>query len=660
MNVAELFNSIGEIYAAGLFELEGEAPIVRYANALKRFWEKAPIPDYDGGRLYPCGKNPFNFDNSVAVRPHYANTYQISYGALRKKSEQAAFIMSAEENKVKTFGDSPHTVGGMGWTHSFPNYERVLREGLDEYKRRVGALSDSDFKRGMQILLEGIDAYHSRCLDRLIEGSAPKELIDAFQKMPYKPAENIYEAILSLNFIYYVDGCDDIGHLDKILLPYHEGEDIVTLIGELFRHVDENDGWSGALGPDYNDITRACIRAIHNGRRPNLQLLVKPDMPDWVWEESAASLATSCGQPAMYNYHRYMSNLRRLMPEVGEEDLSRLAFGGCTETMLEGISNVGSDDAGINVALIFSDYMRTNLYLCDSYDSFYSGLISEIRRTVAEVLDRLNEYRRTRALYRPSVVRTLLVEDCIDRETEFNAGGARWEWSVINMAGVINVIDSLSVIKALVYGEKKYTPEEFLKLLDDGSCELLSAIKKCPAYGNDNDVADMIGRELVDALAESLSQRECYPKGKFYAVANQFTTYVGAGKKIPATPDGRAAGAPLCDSLGAIHGNDMKGPTALLNSVSKLGAEKFLGTPITNIRIAKEHLKGYLKPLVLSFFERGGMQLQISSLSREEMLDAIANPQKHESLVVRVGGYSEYFNRLSPELKATVIERTEH
>ena len=660
MNTSDLFNSIGEPFAAGMFEYESESPMIRYSNALRRFWEKADMPSYDGGMLYPSGVHPFNYDLSIKFRPHYANTYQIDRKGLMAKNREAYEIVDKEIALVKHFGDTPHTVGGMGWTHSFPNYTRVLSEGLDKYRERVEALSDGDFKRAMLLVLEGIDIYYSRCLNHLKEQNAPAQLIAALEKVPYKPASNIYEAMVSLNFIYYVDGCDNIGPLDKILLPYYNGEDIVELIREYFGHVDANDGWSGTLGPDYNDITRMCIRAIHNGRRPNLQLLVKPDMPDWVWEECVASLATSCGQPAMYNYQKYMAKMRELMPYIPESDLSHIAFGGCTETMLEGMSNVGSDDAGINVALVFSDYMRANLAASNTYEQFFDGFIVEIRATIAYILDRLNEYRRTRALYRPAVIRTLLIDDCIDTQTEFNAGGARWMWSVINMAGVINVIDSLNAIKTLVFEQKKYTQADFLRLLDERDPEFLSLCRKCPTYGNDDDRADGVGKKLVDELIDALSQRECYPRGRFYMVSNQFTTYVEAGRKIPATPDGRECGAPLCDSLGAIHGNDTKGPTALLNSVSKLPLENIIGTPITNIRIAKEHLPLYLKPLVTSYFERGGMQLQISSLSRAEMLDAIEHPENHKSLVVRVGGFSEYFNRLSPELKQTIIERTEH
>lgn len=659
----ELFLSINEPFAAGIFELEDASPMVRYANALNRFWKTAPLPTYTGGQLYPAGKNIFTYTHEYTVTPHYCNTFEVNFRALREKSERAYELMRREYDLVVKFYDSPHTVGGMGWTHSFPNYSRILREGLERYCARVNELPEGDFKQSLLITLDGIKAYHSRCIKQLKEQNAPERLIDALEKVPYKHATDLYDALISLNFIFYVDGCDDIGPIDRILLPYYKNEsldEMEALLREFFKNVDINDAWSGTLGPDYNELTRAALRAIKNGRRPNLQLLVKKDMPDWVWQECASSLSSSCGQPALYNYDLYMSNLHRLMPSIPDEDLSRIAFGGCTETMFEGMSNVGSDDAGVNTALIFSDYMRKELKNCATYEDFYCGFIADFRRVFAEVLDRLNEYRRTRALYRPSVVRTLLIEDCIDTMTEYNAGGARYVYSVINIAGVINVIDSLNVIRELIYEKKLYGQEEFIALMDARDSEFLQNAKNCISYGNDNDKADAVGERLISDITAAFSLRECFPKGKFYPVANQFTTYVDAGKNIPATPDGRAAGDPLCDSLGAIHNNDREGATALLNSVAKLDVQKIIGTPTTNIRLSKKQLMTSLAPLVKTYFERGGMQLQISCLSREEILDAMAYPEKYGSLVVRIGGFSEYFTRLSPELQKTVLERTEH
>ena len=659
MSAYQMFMDIGEYFAAGLFEFPEAGVETRYANALKRFWEQADLPEYDGGQLYPCGMHPFYAQKNMAFRPHYALTYGFDWNAMRLKSEEGARMVAEEVDKVSGF-PTPHTVGGAGWTHSFPNYQRVLTEGLNRYQERVEALPEGDFKSGMLLVLEGIRIYHRRSLDMLKQANAPEKLIRALERMPWQPPEDVYEALVAWNFIYYVDGCDDIGPLDKYLLPYYRGEDLVEIIRELFRHVDSNDGWSGTLGPEYNEITRMCIRAIHNGRRPNLQLLVKPDMPDWVWEEAAASLSTSCGQPALYNYELFRGTLHQLMPQIPDSDLDRMAYGGCTETMLEGISAVGSDDAGINTALVFDEWMREALCRCDTFESFFDGLALRLRQTVAETLDILNEHRRTRALYRPSVIRTLLVDDCIDKQLDFQNDGPRWVWSVINIAGLINVIDSLSVIRTLIYEEKLYTAEEFLAKMDARDPEFLLRAKACPAFGVDNGRVDQLGAKLADSLIDAFSQRECYPSGKFYPVSNQFTTYAAAGLCVGATPDGRAAGAPLCDSIGAIHGNDVKGPTAMLSSVAHLPLKRIIGTPITNIRIARDHIHALLKPLTLGYMQQGGMQLQVSCLSREEIQDAMIHPERHESLVVRIGGFSEYFNRLSPELKQTVLERTEH
>jgi formate C-acetyltransferase len=355
-----------------------------------------------------------------------------------------------------------------------------------------------------------------------------------------------------------------------------------------------------------------------------------------------------------------MARLPRLVPDIPEEDWERLAFGGCTETMLEGISAVGSDDAGINTALIFDRYMREHLAECDDFETFFTGLTGQICAEIAETMDILNEYRRTRALYRPQPIHTLFVDDCIDRQRDFNDDGARYCWSVMNVAGMINVIDSLSVIRTLVYENKKYTAAQFIEKMDARDPIFLAEARACPCYGVDDDRVDLLGARLAKIIFDAFDQRECYPRGKFYPVSNQFTTYADAGRSIAATPDGRGCGAPLCDSMGAIHGNDVKGPTALLNSVAKLPLNRVIGTPILNMRMKKEHLSTMLKPLVTGFFQKDGMQLQISCLSREEILDAMAHPENHRNLVVRIGGYSEYFNRLSPELKQSVLERTEH
>jgi formate C-acetyltransferase len=144
----------------------------------------------------------------------------------------------------------------------------------------------------------------------------------------------------------------------------------------------------------------------------------------------------------------------------------------------------------------------------------------------------------------------------------------------------------------------------------------------------------------------------------FLAASIQFQSQAGAGRRVGATPDGRRAGEVLCDSLGAIFGKDVYGPTALLNSVTALDLGGALGTPVLNFNINEKFKTPILKAMILGYIRQGGIQMQITYASREELLDAREHPERHGNLIVRVGGYSEYFNRLPDDLKQMIINRT--
>jgi len=153
--------------------------------------------------------------------------------------------------------------------------------------------------------------------------------------------------------------------------------------------------------------------------------------------------------------------------------------------------------------------------------------------------------------------------------------------------------------------------------------------------------------------------------GRFLPSCIVFATYARAGQPVGATPDGRLAGTPLNDSVGAVAGRDRDGPTALLNSVVKLPLDLATGTPVLNLRFQKETLADRqgldgLVGLLRTFFEQGGMQAQVSVINRNEMLAAQETPEDYQDLLVRIGGYSEYFVRLDKALQDSVIERTEY
>jgi formate C-acetyltransferase len=144
----------------------------------------------------------------------------------------------------------------------------------------------------------------------------------------------------------------------------------------------------------------------------------------------------------------------------------------------------------------------------------------------------------------------------------------------------------------------------------------------------------------------------------FIAASILFQAQSDGGYNIGATPDGRHAHEPLADSLAAIFGKDKYGPTALLNSVTALDLKSALGTPVVNFNLTQRFDERILKGLTQAYISKGGMQLQISCVDKETLHDAYEHPENHANLIVRVGGFSEYFTRLSPALKRMIIDRT--
>lgn len=652
---AAFFYSKGEYFAGGFFEDPQREKIYRFSKAYRRYLEKCTLPQYRGGMLYPSGVR--NRDN-WAVRPHYSHTYKVDYARLKEIGCEAYSDLLKKEMDVVVIPKTSHNVGGANWIHAIPNYARVEAEGLTAYRLRVEALPDSDFRDGLLCLLEGIACYHGRLLEKLREENAPAQLIAALERVPFAPAQTLYEAIVCRNLIFYLDGCDNPGRLDADWIRLYRGEDCVALLEEFFDNVDANNGWTVALGPEYNELTMQVLKATGGHRRPSVELRVTKDMPDELWQAAAEAIRLGGGSPSLYNEELYQKSLRETFPQIAPEDIKKFCGGGCTETMLAGISRVGSLDAGINTAFVFSQVLREKLPESPSFESFWDALFVALTQAVAETLAGVRSVYRRRAQDVPQPIRTLLIDDCIDKGLDHNAGGARVTWSVVNFAGMINVIDSLLAVRELVYHTREYSAEEFIRLLDAEDEAFFARLRKCPCYGVDDEEADALATDFTAQLFALLDEHTPYLGGKYLASSIQHITYEMAGEPVPATPDGRKAGEPLCDSLAAVHGKDTQGPTALLNSVAKLAPA--LGTPVMNLRLRKDQVATVLKPLIQGFFAKGGMQAQITCASREDMEDALLHPERHENLIVRIGGYSEYFNRLSPDLKQSVIDRTEH
>lgn len=699
--ISEFLSGKGEWFASGFFEDESLPPVLRIAKGIKKQLENVPIPPFKETFLFPSGKNFLWQTENNILTFHYS--YSMNYHP--EKIEEEINKSEGEEKKLwkelkrkldKYFSyplifESKYTVGGRGWTHSIPNYEKVLKYGMLHYLEKIIERKEKDaekkeFYEAMEEVIKGIKIFHARLMTEIEKAPASKKresLIDAYITVPFSPAENFFQAIIATNLIFYLDGCDSMGRFDQILYPYYKKDkkagkinkkEAVKIIKNFWENFDRNDGWNVVLGgsdengnPSYNELTLICLEAAKKQRRPNLALRIRKDIPEKVLMKALEVIETGNGLPALYNEELYLEGLKETHLNIYRKDVYNYAFGGCTETMIHGKSNVGSLDGGINLVGVLSEVIEEKLPLCQNFNSFLQKYKNTLKCEIKNMVNQINSNQKYKAEFFPQPVRSLFIDDCLENGIEFNNGGAKYNWSVVNVAGLANTVDSLYSIKKIVY-EEKYPPEKFTDALNknyNGYEGLYNRIKKLPKYGNDVDEVDEIAKDISDFVFDEFAKYPCWRGGKFLPGCLMFVTYVGAGKSVKATPDGRKSGEAVADSIGPHQGRDKNGPTAMLKSVSKINHKKGIGSLVLNIRFSSELFKDggskrKIIDLIKTFFTLGGMQIQINVVDQEILKDAIKQPEKYNDLIVRVGGYSEYFNRLSYELKLTILERCEH
>lgn len=657
MDIYKTFLEAGEPLAAGLYEEPDRGLFYRKALGLRRFYESAPLFDYTGGRLYPSGP----LYSKTAVAPHYFHGFSTDKQGLNAIIPDFYDTMREEFFKPNSSVPHEHTVAGNMWLHSMPNYRRIEAEGLESYIPRIERIADTDMREGLLHLISGIGTYCRRIVEYLRSVNAYGQLISALEQVPMKPARNIYEALVCHNFLFYLDTCDNEGCLASDLMPYYNGEDITDLLREFFANVDTTGAYSMSLGVDYNPLTVQCLKAVKGLRRPMVELFINDNCPDEVWDAALESVRTNNGQPAFYNYDKLIGGLGQRFPEIRREDLQRFCGGGCTESMLEGLCNVGSLDAGINLPLILHDTLSKDLTGSGTFEEFYRKFMDNVRDVSHLVMREISASQKRREKNNPLPMRTLLVDDCIDKGLDFNGGGARYMWSIISFAGLTNVIDSMLVIEDLVFTKRTVSAVEMLEKLNSNDEDFIRALRRHPVcHGIDDPRANAMAARVTSDVYSTLDDGKPYLGLGFIPASIMFAAAVMAGKSVGATPDGRLDGDPLAESMGAIYAKDVNGATSLLSSVASMNLRKALGVPVTNLTVNPDFSDTALRGLIKGYMDMGGVHLQISCVSREILEEAYADPEKHKNLVVRVGGYSEYFHRLDDEQKRLVISRMIH
>jgi len=442
-----------------------------------------------------------------------------------------------------------------------------------------------------------------------------------------------------------------------------------------------------------NDLSFLVLKSVAQTRltQPNLTVRYHHNLNKKFYDECIEVMKLGFGMPAMNNDEIIIPSF--IGWGVKEEDAYNYSAIGCVETAVPG--KWGYRCTGMSYinfprmllcAMNNGVDLTTGKQFVKGYGYFtemtsYEQLADVWEKTLREITrwSVIVENAIDKASERdvPDVLCSALTDDCIGRGKTIKEGGAVYDFISGLQVGIANMADSLAAIKKLVFEEKKITPQQLWDaILDDFQSPQNRKIQQmlqndAPKYGNDDDYVDQL---IVDAYDPYIDEIRKYPNtrhlrgpigGIRYAGTSSISANVGQGMGTMATPDGRNAHEPLAEGCSPAHNADKNGPTAVFKSVSKLRTDKITGGVLLNQKMTPSMLasaenKQKLELLIAAFFNRlHGYHVQYNIVSRETLLDAQAHPEKHKDLIVRVAGYSAFFNVLSKATQDDIIGRTE-
>jgi pyruvate formate-lyase/glycerol dehydratase family glycyl radical enzyme len=442
----------------------------------------------------------------------------------------------------------------------------------------------------------------------------------------------------------------------------------------------------GGIKPDgsdgVNEVSYLLLDVIADMRilQPSTNVQISQKTPDRFVKKACEVIRMGMGFPSVFNTDAVVKELIRQGKSI--EDARCGGTSGCVETgafgkeayILTGYFNIPKVlEITLNNGLDKRTGKRIGLETGDptefqSFEELFEAFKKQMRHFIDIKIRGNNIIEKLYATYMPSPFLSIIVDDCIKKGKDYNAGGARYNSNYIQGVGIGTITDCLSAIKFHVFDNKNLTMRELLTALSDnfeGHEKTRQMLRnKTPRYGNDDDYADSIMVSVFETFFNLVDGRKNLKGGSYRVDMLPTTCHIYFGSVTGATPDGRWAEEPLSEGISPVQGADRNGPTAVIKSASKMDHIKTGGT-LLNQKFTPQVLEGdqgleKLSHLIRSYFKLDGHHIQFNVVSADTLRDAQKNPEKYSDLIVRVAGYSDYFNNLSKKLQDEIITRTEH
>ena len=442
---------------------------------------------------------------------------------------------------------------------------------------------------------------------------------------------------------------------------------------------------TGGITPDgengVNEVSYLILDCMDEMKllQPSSNVQISKKTPTKFLKRACEISRKGWGQPAFYNTEAIIQELLNAGKSI--EDARRGGTSGCVETgafgneayILTGYFNLPK----ILELTLYNGYDIVSKkqiglplgYAKDfkSYDELYEAYKKQVEYLIDIKIEGSNIIEKIYAEYMPAPFLSIITNDCISRGKDYNAGGARYNTNYIQGVGIGTITDSLAAIKYNVFDEKKFTMEELIEALEhnfEGYDMIANLVRnKTPKYGNDDDYADNIMKDVFNFYQKTVTGRPNMKGGTYRVNMLPTTCHVYFGEVMNASPNGRLAQKPVSEGISPEKGADVNGPTAVIKSCSKMDHLRTGGT-LLNQKFTPSVVKGEegldnMANLVRAYFNMDGHHIQFNVIDRETLIRAQQNPDEYKDLIVRVAGYSDHFRNLSKALQDEIIERTE-
>ncbi len=586
------------------------------------------------------------------------------------------------------------------WGNVTPNYGRVITDGFDTTSEKIKASmsktrDEAKLSYGND-LLECIGLCEKKAEEFREEAvkCGNTKLAAALSNIPKNGAGTFYEACVFMKLCIYFLRLGfgvhiTLGRFDQYMYPFFESdvkngaskdelfETLENFFISLNRDTDlyhgiqvGDNGQSMVLGgfdkdgkSVYNELSEMCMNASLelNLIDPKINLRVGKDTPDRIYELGTRLTKKGLGFPQYCNDDIVVPGLVKLGYDY--DDAINYTVAACWEYIAP---DCGADVPNIKVMdfpRVINDAVMSYLTECETFPE----LMERVRTEIKNECDRIIEDKKSFSVPKMPIM-SVFFDGCIESLTDMWHGGTKYKNYGCHGTGIANAADALAAVKYNVYDKRTISPEELINALKnnfEGEEPLRKMLLDSPKMGNNDDYADSLAGEIMETFSGYLNGKDNGSGGIWRAGTGSAQEYVFSAERCPATADGRRAGDVYSSSFSPSIDAKTSGLLSVMQSFTKFDLTKIInGGPLT-VEIHDTVLRNEMgiektARLVKEFINLGGHQLQINSINRERLLDAQKHPENYKNLIVRVWGWSGYFNELDVKFQNHIIRRAEY